>query len=676
MLATAMSFSNFSVKAQTDRKVAVLDMTNYNSETSNSRRLSCIRLLRQIGVPHDTTSSLTTALQYPIVITSSRILQGSFSSTEISDLDNYVANGGVLITSSMREPLLYNVCGISNNTSDDSLYTITFDTTAAQIYDYIDDSLEVKVSLGDSMDGPTFFTRYYDLTTASSLANYENGTCALAMNNYGSGTVYTFGPDFRDITYRNHMNFDVNAHRTYSNGFEPTGDVFMLVVRNIIRKHIPNAVYKYTVPHDYTSVLMITHDIDSKTGIDTLFMFSQSEKNMGIVGHYNVTTRYFSDTWMSNYYIDSWPEIHQLVDDGHTIASHSVGHFPDFADDVIFPFGTLGNTVGTYAPSYTGGATSGGTILGELEVSRDILQNDHGVNIRSFRAGHLAYPDSLGLGLEVTGYEFNSTYSANDVLSSFPYYTAQVRTFNGIESTVLEIPMTISDVFSSDPITELNYPQKVAIWTDATNRYDANHSPVVLLIHPNRGWKLTAQEDYLSGIPGTMLVDAFENFGDYWRKRDSLQYTTTLTTDTLTVTIDDALLTQKQSFVIDFGNLDTVIFENLSGSSLDFEWKNWDHGTRLYYQIDTGLNVPEIAKIPEIKVYPNPTQGVLNIVTSFDDGYEVFLFNLSGQLLFSDVVSGSAKTLQLQSKNLESGTYILVVKSGDHIIREKISYIR
>jgi hypothetical protein len=660
---------------QSDRKVVVLDMTNYNNETSSSRRLTPIRLMRLVGVPHDTTSNLATALQYPVIITGSRILQSAFSSAEISSIEDYVSNGGVFITSSMREPACYNLCGISDNTSDNYLYEIIFDTTSLDIFDYIDDSLEVKISIGDSANTPTFFTRYYTLDNALSLADYENGECAVAYNSFGSGHVYTFGPDFRDILYRNQANYDLSAHRTYSNGFEPTSDVIMFVIRNIIRKHVPNTIYKYTQPGTAKSTLLMTHDIDSKTGMDTMHIFSDYQESIGMRAQYNVTTRYLNDTWMSNFYVGSWPEVNDLLVHGHVLSSHSVGHFPDFNDDNIFPLGALGNTPNNYEPLYTGGITTGGTVLGELEVSRDLIEGDHSVDVRSYRSGHLCYPDSLILGLEMTGYEYNSTYSANDVLSSFPFYAIRIRSFNGEESNILEIPMTISDVFASDPINETNYPQKVAIWNDVTNRYHQNRSPIVLLIHPNRNWKLTAMQDYLSNLPSGLEYYNFEDYGDFWRKRDSLEFSTSLSGADMTVTIESSNLTPEQSFVLDYSGLDTVMFKDESGNSLDFLWIEWDHGSRLYYQEEdfSGINENNYQQQNGFVAYPNPTNELLNIYVN-NNHYELHMYDLTGKLIYQANVSQSNTTIDLTILNIKPGTYILVANTDGEIKRQKIIF--
>ena len=635
------------------RSVAVLDMTDYNGETGTSRQLSAERLIRLTGVPYILTDSLEEALEYPIIITGSRIQNNALSASQNQEISDWVFNGGTLITSSMRETDLFNACGISASTSSNTLFELTWDTTAADVFDYINDSLEVKILLGDSASTTTYYSRYYALTTGTSLAEYENGEPALVKNIWGQGTVYTFGPDFRDLTFRSQINADVNANRTYSNGFEPGADVIMLIVRNMIKAELPNAIYKHTIPNKSKSIVMLTHDVDSQTGIDTMFDFAAYESTLNVQGHYNITTRYFDDSLMSDFYNGSWNEVNLLKTNGHTLSSHSVGHFPDYDDDALFPFGSLGNTMLTYTPFSDGNNTAGGTVLGELEVSKLIIETDHSVNVRSFRAGHLVYPDSLIYGLETAGYEFNSTYPANDILSSYPFYALQFPSFSAPESSILEIPMTISDVFHSDPISASNYSQKVATWTEATVKYAANNSPIVLLIHPNRMYKLTAQQDYVNQLGAGVEPYSFEGFGDFWRKRDSLVYTSEITLNNMLVTIEDAGLIEEQSFIIDFDGLDTVAFENQAGSPLYFDWIDWDYNTRLYYRADApspnGIDEAETG----VSIYPNPSNGFL-FVDGFEGAYE--LIDISGRICARGFINSNSS---IDASRLTKGIYLL-----------------
>ncbi|HET8837689.1 MAG TPA: hypothetical protein VFM82_01690, partial [Flavobacteriaceae bacterium] len=232
--------------SQNSRKVAVLDMTAYSAGTSPSRRLSAIQIMRNVGVPYIITTDLSEAVQHPIIITGSRIEELSFNASERSQLIAYVQNGGVLITSNLRDTNLFALCGVTSRASSNTLYEINFNTNAAPIFDLIDDPLETTVSIGNPSNGNSFHTQYYGLGTGISLAYYEDNSTAFVKNTEGQGTVYLFGPDFRDITYRNLLNLDVQAQRSYSNGFEPTTDVFFFIIRNIIRQHLPHTVSKYT----------------------------------------------------------------------------------------------------------------------------------------------------------------------------------------------------------------------------------------------------------------------------------------------------------------------------------------------------------------------------------------------------------------------------------------------
>lgn len=658
----------FTTLSQTDRKVLLLDMTKTNNETNLSRFYAVEDLLDFIKVPYDTSSDLGVLQNYPVVVTASRFTSGSLNAGQISMIENYVQNGGVLISSSLRETGLFPAFGITSSNSNDSLFFVNFDTLSEpSLFQYINDSLEVQVSLGRPSSYPNFFTREYSAQTgAQILGTYENGSPALLKNGFGNGFTYLLGPDFRDVIYRNRINADVNAHRTYSNGFEPTTDVFMFLIRNIIREHIPHTIYPHTVPGNAHAVLFLTHDVDSRTAIDTMHFFSSYEKQLGVETHYNITCRYLSDTWMTNFYIGATSEINQLKTDGHKLASHSVGHFPDFAD---FVFGNLGNTTANYSPYYGSGFTSGGSVLGELEVSRDLLEGDFNVDIKSFRAGHLAFPDSLVIGLDTLGYMFNSTYSANDILTSFPYYAFRQQKFTTYRSPVLEIPMTISDVFSNGGFTVGNYPQRVTTWLNASLKYRENHAPINLLIHPNRQFKLTAQQDFLNALPNDVVPFSFEGYGAFWKERNDLSYTTQWLNDTLYVHFS-SVPNPEISFLLDFDGLDTILFFDGNGQALSYDWQQWNGRQRLYFQSElVGEN--EIKQDEnKLVLYPNPAQDYLNIMGPNDfQTMRIKIHDISGRLVFNRVVLSHNYRLALDEFN--AGVYLLSIQNGDTVYTKK-----
>jgi hypothetical protein len=664
--------------AQSSRKVALLNMNTYNLEANNSRFQAAVNLLKLAGIPFDTTSFIDTAINYPVILTGSRIADTSLTTLQKMQLQNFVSSGGVLISSSLRDPTLFPLFGINLSESDNNLYRIDWDTTVApQYFGLINDSLEYSVALADT-DQINYFVRAYTLSTGQSLGNYEDGRSALVKNNFGLGKTYLFGPDFRDIILRSELNMDLEAQRTYSNGFEPAKDVFVFIVRNIIRNSIPNSVYKYTSPNNSSSVLLITHDVDSKTGIDSMYYFYEYEASVGINAHYNITTRYMGDTWMSAYYVGSEPKYDSLLLFGQTMSSHSVGHFPDFNDDSIFHYGSLGNTMISYNPAYIGGNTLGGTVLGELEVSKDILESTYGVNIRSYRSGHLCFPDSLGMGLEETGYEFNSTNSANDVLTGFPYYNYNRKSFSGELSAILEIPMTISDVFKDNPIADTNYFLKVTTWIKTIAQYDLNNSPVTLLIHPNRGYKLQAMKDLLDSLPPNMKIYPFQLYGEYWRKRDSLLFHTELSNDTLIVRMEGPI-DSRQSFVIDYGGLSSVRFYDMNGIEITFFSQPYSASQRLYYSQPWTSDISQSnIETLNFNVYPNPTNGILTIASEFSiKEASIKITDLSGKTIYTSGL-GIAKISQLQFADFttDSGIFFISIVGTNQQATKKVIYIK
>ena len=70
-----------------------------------------------------------------------------------------------------------------------------------------------------------------------------------------------------------------------------------------------------------------------------------------------------------------------------------------------------------------------------------------------------------------------------------------------------------------------------------------------------------------------------------------------------------------------------------------------------------GLGTDEIKS--DLVVYPNPTSDFLHIKTSKLDIEKVFIFDLSGKLLFSE----KSKTIDV--RNLPSATYIISVKTSE-----------
>lgn len=658
------------VSAQDFRTAAILDISNINEESNSSRIASVEHVFHVSGLPFYKTENIDSALLFPVVIIPPRIFDTTFTNAERAKLITYVDDGGVLITSSLRDPQLFPIFGVNNPNNDNTRFRMTWDTTAMpDIFDRIDDSLEVEVSLGRLTEPNTFYSRSYDLNGGISLATYEDGTNAFVYNNYGSGHAYVFGIDLRDVIIRNLIDADFLAHRSYSNGFEPTTDTYIFVISNIIRKHIPHSVQWHTSPGDSRATLMVTHDVDATTGYDTMGYYADSEFTRNIRSSYYLTTKYFSDYIAGPFYLGRGNQVEHLINKNHVIGSHSVGHFPDFSDETLFPFGEMSITAADYSPHYDGTSTSNGSILGEVKVSKDLIEANHNYTVETFRAGYLEYPDSLPLALDTCGYKYNTNHSANNVLTNFPFYTINEQVFSGRTTNVLEIPMTISDAAYTFPIDANNYPNHVNRWTKVTRRNSKNFAPTVLLIHPNRLFKLQAQEDYLDSVANENLeIRPLSEYGAFWKERLYTRLSSEENNNELLVTIHTTTPDQDLSIVIDKADdLDTIAFQNENNQPLIYHSIPWYNNSRLYL-FDGFSSIQDQQIELSGKIYPNP--GSNHITLQFDhlpaDTYQLSFFDITGKKVSNATLfhNGGALTKKLNINSLPEGLYIVQFQSN------------
>jgi hypothetical protein len=432
---------------------------------------------------------------------------------------------------------------------------------------------------------------------------------------------------------------------------------------------------------------MLTHDIDSQTAVDTMEIFLEYEDNHNLNAMYNQTVRYMDDDWMSDFYTNnSYAKVHNVLVRNQRLASHSVGHFPDF-DSVWTPMGSMGNTMANYTPYYlaVNGQSTNVSAYGECEVSKSILENDHGVQIKSFRAGHLCYHKRLPKVLEDLGYLYNSTFSANDVLTNFPFYGTDGRTYDGYLSSVIEIPMTISDASATFPFSLDSYPSNVARWKMVTLKNVANGAPTVLLIHPNRTYKLQAEQNFFSQLPYGIKYMFLDDFGDYWRERiNSRLYSDYNPSDSTlgvylmdfhpekeyAVTIDNYTDTAHCKFYDGFGNrLYPCITPGPFNETrfCNFQYSNPNEN---YCDMPYTVGV-DIHSKKSIQIFPNPASEAFTIECSPKDiGKTVQLYNALGNLILEKNIESSSEKINIThfapgvySVRFEQMIYRLVIQN-------------
>ncbi|MDA7803305.1 T9SS type A sorting domain-containing protein [Crocinitomix sp.] len=84
---------------------------------------------------------------------------------------------------------------------------------------------------------------------------------------------------------------------------------------------------------------------------------------------------------------------------------------------------------------------------------------------------------------------------------------------------------------------------------------------------------------------------------------------------------------------------------------------------------DIGLNILE-NPIQEIKIYPNPSSGLVYIQSENEEIASIKLYNSLGQLVMS--INPTSSYAELNLKNFERGIYLVVIETAEGLVRRQI----
>lgn len=517
------------------KNVLLLDLSKRNGDATDINRdlYSAKYILDVSGVPFIVSDEIEENLDVSsMILFSSPLTDNTFTVAELGLLTEWVERGGVIISPACHSLNISPVFGVSGFNYSKLRYSLIWQEMEIPELEYFDRPEEKKISLGRETEGQVIKSYGYTVSTGEPIAMFDTGEPAVVKNIVKSGRTYLFGLEWRDVIQRPQLNKDFDAQRLYTNGFEPSADVFPLFVRSVWNNlNIETngaSVWKHTIPEGFSTVLIPTHDVDSKTGFDAMHYMSEFEEKEGVSAHYFITTRYFRDDLMSPFYnSESVEQLKAVQSAGHTIGSHSVGHFPDFNVKDRFPKGGADVLQENYAPYHTlvTGTTAGGSVYGEVFLSKRVLERDMGISVKSFRPGHLATNAYLVETLDESGYSFSSNSAAGDLLTSFPFWSRKGYQWENDLSSILEVPLNISDVFVGNEISVNNYPDKAKIWEEVLGCQQANFAPCVILIHPNRKWKMESLKLLVKSLDRSKCgIYNFEKFCDFWVQRENFNF--------------------------------------------------------------------------------------------------------------------------------------------------------
>lgn len=470
--------------------------------------------LKSIGVPFRITRDVAQATRHRMVLVYPSI-SGKLPSSTLQALANHARQGGTLVAGHVVGGGLGDVFGFADAVAGEHA-EVHFDTGHTVTAGFTDPA-EQRIRIGNPAVAETLVGSYsYTRPRNAPLATFEDGSAAITVRRYEPGTAYALGMDLGHLLHKGYNNRQEGIARSYVNGFEPTLDVLLRLIKAIYLEAEPAAVTLGTVPQGKSLSVLITHDIDYTRSMVNAVTYAKSAQAAGVPSTHFIQTKYMRD-WNDDIFFDDQgvARLKELYGLGREIGSHTVSHSKVME---TFPQGTGDERYPTYQPFITAQTQAeGATLLGELRVSRFLLEHHApGAEVVSFRPGHLRNPYSLPQSLQATGFRYSSSVTANTSLTHLPFRLTHGRGQTS-PTSVFEFPVTVEDEFP--PRLGDRLPQAVALARQIA-RYGGTY---VALIHTDvLDHKLAFQEGLIEAVRPFAWFGSMRSFGDWWVARDAV----------------------------------------------------------------------------------------------------------------------------------------------------------
>lgn len=485
--------------------------------------------LKSIGIPFRITRDVREALTHQVVLVYPMISGKVLAPEELQALAEFPKAGGTLIGVQVLGGGLNSAFGFRDAVVSRERYNIQLASSDPLLAD-LTDSLERHLRVGIRDKGIEVMGTYGYTGSADPLGLFDDGTAAITQKRYGRGRAYAIGLDLGFLLLKGYNNRGEELVRTFDNQFDPTLDVWLRLLKAIYGEAQPGAVTLGTVPFGKSLSVMLTHDVDFTQSIKNAVDYAEYEKSQGLVGTYFIQVKYIRDYNDDIFFNDEGVRyLARLADLGMELGSHTIAHSRVFNQ---FPMGTGREAYPGYAPFVKDRTTAvNASILGELRVSKFLIDHFSGQSIVSFRPGELSNPFSLPQALLATGYRYSSTATANNSLTHLPYQLNYDRLTDS-EVELFEFPVTIEDEELPKMGDRLPAALEVA---RQISRYGGS---VVVLIHPNiLDHKLAFEKGFVEGVRPHAWFGSVGAFGRWWTARNQAQLDVVPGSTVLTVKI-------------------------------------------------------------------------------------------------------------------------------------------
>jgi hypothetical protein len=486
--------------------------------------LALVHAMKEMGIPFFITRDLRQALGHRLVILYPSVDSHTFNQLQADQLSTFVQQGGFIFAQDVFWGGVQSLFGFRSFAPSRRRHVLAFSSTTDPVMKYLNRPEEREVSLGsDRLPEVIWSNGYVPGAGVDVIARFDDGTAALLTNSIGKGKVYLLGVSLLDVVLRSQNNRDYEAQRHYVNAFEPGADVWLLILRAWYENYAKDWARLATIPGGQRSALLLSHDVDWENSFAPGLDFARIEKANHAKSTFFIQTKYVDDANSKAFFFEPNLEIlRQLKAAGSTLGSHSIIHSRGFNK---FDLGSGHEVYPSYHPLGLGFDTaSGATVFGEVRVSKQLLDGEIPTQDTTFfRAGHLRVPVSLPEALERSGYQFDSSFTADDVLSNFPFALPRNLGFEE-DSEIYEFPVTIED--EESPGFANRVPQALEVILANAE----NGAVSVVLIHSNESkLKAAAEQELLRQIPADILKTDMVNFAEFWRARDRLQWSVNAT---------------------------------------------------------------------------------------------------------------------------------------------------
>jgi peptidoglycan/xylan/chitin deacetylase (PgdA/CDA1 family) len=471
--------------------------------------------LRAAGMPYRVTRDVGEALRHKAVLIYPLVSGRVLTAAELQALAAHPRNGGTLIAANVLGGL-QEVFGFRDTVPARNRFEIRFSEEARKQFDFSEPE-EAVIRLGNRENSETaqIGTNGY-LAASEVLASFEDGSAAITRRRYGSGAAYALGFDPGSLLLAGQAAPGQDLERDYVNAFAPQNDLLVHLIEQIWREAEPLATTLSPVPGGKNLAAIITHDIDFTKSLANAVAYAEAEAALGVKGTFFIQTKYLRD-YNDEIILtdDARTHLGRLRDLGMELASHTVSHSRAFRS---FGMGTGRERYPDYRPLAQGrDEASGGTILGELRVSKYLIEQlAKPVEVVSFRPGHLAYPFSLPQALQATGFRYSSSITSGNALSHLPFRLGYER---GAEATtdVFEFPVTVED--EKSPFLGMRLEQSL----DIARKIERRQGVFVVLVHPNiLGHKLDFVRGFIERQRQQAWFGTLAQYGAWWAARDKI----------------------------------------------------------------------------------------------------------------------------------------------------------